>query len=372
MIEWLDRYQRRHRWLGFPLAVIYKLFEDQGPYLAALITYYGFVSLFPLLLLLASGLGFVLQDNPDLQQRILDSALGQFPLIGDELDDPAALRGSGLAVIIGGLLAIYGALGVAQAVQNAMNVAWSVPRNHRPNPIRARLRSLLLIATAGLAVLSTTILSVIGGSSAADDGVLGGWIPRLVTLAAVAVNAVIFVVVFRLSTARQLGVRAVLPGAVLAAVIWQSLQLFGTVYVANVVQNSGTTTYGVFAVVLGLLAWIFLAAVGLVFSVEINVVRVKQLYPRALLTPFTDNVDLTPADRRAYTDAATAQRHKGFETVDVTFEHDGQFASARKRAIDDLEELGLYLEAEAEAEPEPGSGSRSEPESESAVERPTE
>lgn len=367
MIERLDGYQRRHRWLGFPLAVTYKFFEDQGPYLAALITYYGFVSLFPLLLLLASGLGFVLQDNSDLQQRILDSALNQFPVIRDELTDPAALRGSGLAVLIGGLLAIYGALGVAQAVQNAMNVAWSVPRNHRPNPLRARLRSLSLIATAGLAVLSTTVLSVIGGSSAADDRVLGGWIPRLVTLTAIAVNAAIFVVVFRLSTARPLGVRTVLPGAVLAAVIWQALQLFGTVYVANVVQNSGTT-YGVFAVVLGLLAWIFLAALGLVFSVEINVVRVKRLYPRALLTPFTDNVDLTAADRRAYTDAATAQRHKGFETVDVSFEHDGQFATARRRSIDELAQLGLYLESEPE--PDPDRATDPEIGSEVEVERP--
>ena len=90
--EWLDGYQRRHRWAGFPVAVVYKFFEDQGLYLAALITYYGFLSLFPLLLLLASLLGFVLQDNADLQQRILDSALSQFPIIGDQLSDPQGLR----------------------------------------------------------------------------------------------------------------------------------------------------------------------------------------------------------------------------------------------------------------------------------------
>jgi membrane protein len=336
VIDWLDRYQRRHRWLGFPLAVIYKLFEDQGPYLAALITYYGFLSLFPLLLLLASGLGFVLQDNPDLQQRILDSALNQFPVIRDELTDPTGLRGSGLALVVGGLLALYGALGVAQAVQNAMNVAWAIPRHRRPNPVRARLRSLLLIATAGIAVLATTVLSVIGSIGGVDDDFLPGWLPRLVMVAAVLVNAAIFAVVFRVSTALRLSVRDVLPGAVLAAVIWQALQVFGTAYVANVVQNSGTT-YGVFAVVLGLLAWIFLAALGMVLSVEINVVRVKHLYPRALLTPFTDNVDLTPADRRAYTDAANAQRHKGFQSVDVTFEHDGQFAAANRRSASEQE-----------------------------------
>ena len=114
-----DRFQRRHPVFGFPIAVIYKFFDDQGTYLAALITYYGFLSLFPLLLLLASVLGFVLQDDPDLQERILDSTLSQFPIIGDQLREPQGLQGSGVAVVVGGLVALYGALGVAQAMQNA-------------------------------------------------------------------------------------------------------------------------------------------------------------------------------------------------------------------------------------------------------------
>jgi YihY family inner membrane protein len=329
--ERLDGYQRRHRWAGFPLAVIYKFFEDQGPFLAALITFYGFLSFFPLLLLLASVLGFLLEDNSELKDRVLDSALSQFPIIGDQLSNPQGLQGSGAALVIGGLIALYGALGVAQALQNAMNVVWSVPRNRRPNPVKARLRSLLLIGTAGIAVLATTILSVLGGSAAAGGALFTGWVPLLVTAAAVVLNAAVFIVAFRLSTAIKLGVREIAPGAVVAAVIWQVLQLFGTAYVANVVKNS-SITYGAFAVVLGLLAWIFLAALGVVVSVEINVVRTKHLFPRALLTPFTDNVDLTRADRRAYTDAATAQRHKGFETVDVTFAHGGQEASTRKAA----------------------------------------
>lgn len=329
---WLDGYQRRHRWAGFPVAVIYKFFEDQGAYLAALITFYGFLSLFPLLLLLASVLGFVLQDNSDLERRILDSALSQFPIFRDQLSDPQGLQGNRTAVVIGGLVALYGALGVAQALQNAMNVAWSVPRNRRPNPLKARLRSVLLIGTAGIVVLATTILSALGASAAASGGGLfSGWVALLVTATAVVVNAAVFIVGFRVATAIKLSVGDVAPGAIIAAVIWQLLQLFGTAYVAHVVKDA-SITYGVFAVVLGLLAWIFLAALGVVVSVEINVVRTKHLFPRALLTPFTDNVDLTGADQRAYTDAATAQRHKGFESVDVTFDHDGQEATARKRA----------------------------------------
>ena len=335
LTEWLDGYQRRHRWVGFPVAVIYKFFEDHGPYLAALITFYGFLSLFPLLLLLTSLLGFLLQGDSDLQQRILDSTLSQFPIIGDQLNDPQSLQGSGTAVVIGVLVALYGALGVAQALQHAMNVAWAVPRNRRPNPVKTRLRSLLLIGTAGIAVLATTILSALGGGAGAGGAVFTGPVAVLVMVVAVMLNAAIFVLAFRIATASKLSVRDVAPGAVVAAVIWQLLQLFGTAYVTNVVKDANTT-YGVFAVVLGLLVWIFLAALGVVLSVEINVVRTKNLFPRALLTPFTDNVDLTGADQRAYTDAATAQRHKGFETVDVTFDHEGQEAAARKRADNHL------------------------------------
>jgi hypothetical protein len=126
--------------------------------------------------------------------------------------------------------------------------------------------------------------------------------------------------------------RDLMPGAITAALIWQMLQLFGTAYVGNVVKNAGAT-YGVFALVLGLLAWIFLAAVGVVMSTETNVVRAKRLYPRALMTPFTDDVDLTPADLRVYADAAKAQRAKGFQLVTVTFDDDGQQASARRVVV---------------------------------------
>lgn len=325
----LDAFQQRHRWASFPIAVIYKFSEDQGPYLAALITYYGFLALFPLLLLLTSILGFVLQGDPDLQRRILDSTLSQFPIIGDELGDPQGLQGSGIALVIGGVVALYGALGVAQAIQNAMNVAWAVPRHRRPNPIRARLRSLLVIVIGGGAALATTVLSALGSSADAFGAHLSAWTTILVVLAAVAVNAGIFLLAFRVSTAHPTGTRDLVPGAITAALIWQTLQLFGTAFVGNVVKDAGLA-YGVFALVLGLLAWIYLGAIGVVFSAEINVVRAKRLYPRSLMTPFTDNVDLTTADRLAYTDAAMAQAAKGFENVDVTFDHDGQYASARR------------------------------------------
>lgn len=316
----LDRLQRRHPAAGFPIAVVYKYVDDTGPFLSALITYYAFVSLFPLLLLSSTILGAVLDGNPELQERLIDSALSQLPVVGDQLGEPQGLSGGTLAVVIGVLGALYGALGVAQAVQHAMNTAWTVPRNERPNPFLARGRSLLLLATAGVAVIGTTALATVstGGAGSLDMA-----LRVLVLIASVLINAVVFTFAFRLATTRPLGLRDVLPGALIAAVLWQLLQTFGVAYVSRVMDSASAVTGG-FALVLGLLAFLYLAAVAGVLCVEINVVRVDRLYPRALLTPFTDAVDLTPGDRRSYTGKAKAERLKGFETVHVTFDEPGR------------------------------------------------
>ena len=311
----VDRFQREHAWTGFPLAVLYKFFDDQGSYLAALIAYYAFVSMFPLLLLAATILGYVLSGNPDLQQQILTSALSQFPVVGSQLQEPSRIGGGATGLVIGIIGALYGGLGVAQAVQYAMNTVWRIPRNNRPNPLKARGRSMLLLATAGLAVLVTTTLSTFGSS---DAGSLGDVLKIFLLVVSVLINAAVFVFVFRLATARHLAVIDVAPGAIGAAVVWQLLQTFGVAYVAHVVKGASATN-GVFALVLGLLAFFYVTALAVVLCAEINVVRVERLYPRALLTPFTDNVELTRGDRQAYTGQAVSQRSKGFENVDVTF-----------------------------------------------------
>ena len=324
----LDGFQRRHRWIGFPVAVVYKYADDQGGYLAALITYYAFLSIFPLLLLASSGLGLVLQGNDELRLRILNSALSQFPVIGEQLAEPRGLQGSGVALVVAVAGSVYGALGAAQALQNAMNVAWAVPRNRRPSPLTSRLRSVMLLATAGIAVLATTLLSAVNAASG-SDGPLDAGLRLVVVLGSVVVNAVVFTLLFRFSTARPLAIRDTAPGGVTAAVLWQLLQSVGAVYVGSVVRHASATN-GVFAIVLGLIAWLYVAATVLVLCAQIDVVRVKRLWPRALLTPFTDDVDLTAGDRDTYTDAATAQRTKSFESVDVSFDNDGQNATARR------------------------------------------
>ena len=314
--ERLDQFQRKHRWAGFPLAVVYKYFDDFGAYLAALLTYYGFVSLFPLLLLLSTVLGFILSGDPRLQHEVLTSALHQFPVIGGDLDQPKRLGGGLVGLVVGILGSLYGGLGVAQAFQYAANTVWAVPRNSRPNPFKARGRSLLLLATAGSALLGTTILSILSGSGAGALGAAG----RFLTLAAsIVINIAVSVFAFRFAPARRLSVRDVVPGAIAAAVIWQLLQSIGIIYVRHVVQHASATN-AVFAFVLGLLAFLYITATAVLLCAEINVVRVSHLHPRSLLTPFTDNVTLTAGDRRAYSRQAKAQRSKGFEHVDVNFD----------------------------------------------------
>ncbi len=318
LVDRVDDYQRRHRFIGFPLGVAYKFMDDQGSYLAAVVTYYAFIAMFPLLLIASSVLGFVLQDNRELSDRVLTSALSQFPIVGTELGKPKGLQGSTSAVVFGSLAALYGVLGLGQAAQNAVNVAYAVPRNSRLNPVLSRVSSLLLLVAAGLTVLAVTVLTsfashidVLGADVAGDIG----W---LLKLGSVAINALVLAAMMRLATSQRQTFRSALPGAVLVAVLWQLLQMLGGTYVSRVVSRASEIN-AVFAIVLGLLALLYIASVIAVIGLEVNVVLVRRLYPRALLTPFTDAVELTDADRRAYADYAKAQRHKGFQQVQVDF-----------------------------------------------------
>ncbi len=321
-----DRFQRRFPRVGFPLAVFYKFFDDMGNYLAALLTYYAFVSLLPLLLLASTLLSVLLVGHPAWQEYLLSSALSEFPVVGKQLAAPAALGGGVTGVVIGTLGAVYGALGVAQALQHAGNTIWHVPRNSRPNPFLARARSLLLIGSVGLGLL----LIVLGSAALTavfSDNLLG----RVATfLISSAMLSAVFLVAFRIAPMHKVAQRDLLPGAVLAGVLFQTLQSFGYTFVARVIRNASETN-AVFALVLGLLAYLYVASMIVVFCMELNVVRRDKLWPRALLTPFTDNVELTEADESTYARQAQAQRLKGFETINVEFgpspkdlEHDEQ------------------------------------------------
>lgn len=317
----LDGFQRRHTWLGFPLAVIYKFVDDQGGYLAVLITYYGFVSLFPMLLLLVSVLGFTLQNHPAWQQAVLGSALKNFPIVGPQLqDNVGAIHGSGLAVLLGILGALYGGLGLSVAIQTTLNRVWAVPRYARPDPVLSRLRGLVLFALLGAVVLITTALAAIGPVAAGYGyGINTG--ERIAAIGiAVIVNVGAFLIGFRVLTARDIRLADLLPGAVAAGVAVQVLQTGGALFISYEL-NGASQIYGVFGLVLGLLAWLYLQAVVVVFCAEINAVRARRLWPRNLLTPFLDDVALTRADRASYRSYVDSERFTPTQQVKTTFDH---------------------------------------------------
>ncbi|HET9076661.1 MAG TPA: YihY/virulence factor BrkB family protein [Acidimicrobiales bacterium] len=318
-VERFDAYQRRHNWLGFALAVVYKAFDDRAPYLAALVTYYSFVSLFPLILLFVSVAGFVLQTDPHLRQEVVNSAVGNLPGIGSELRKQiGGFKGSGAAIVVGVVGLLYGALGATQAAQAAFNQIYSIPRNEQPNPIRSRVRSLGLLLLLGTAVIVSSGINILvstGNSVSAQLGAglrVGGFIVSL------AINLGLFTLAFQLLTAKDLRVRDVLTGGVIAGAAWQLLQTFGSQYVAHEVHHGGAL-YGVFGVVLATLAYVYIEALFLMLSAEINVVLQRRLWPRSLLTPFTDDVELTAADEEAYSGYVRAQRFKGWQKVEVRF-----------------------------------------------------
>lgn len=304
------------------MGVVYKFFDDQGAYLAALLTYYAFYAIFPLLLIASSVLGFLLQGNPQLEQQLLESALAQFPIVGSQLGRPEGIQGSAGAVVVGIVVALYGATNLGQAALNTLNVAWGVPRNTRMSPLLSRLRSLVLFVVGGISVLVVAALSVALGRF--GPNLFGSaTVPRvLVWVATVALTALALTLMLSIASHVRRTMRDVIPGAVFVAVLWGVLQEVGDLYVEQVVTRVSDLN-AIFALVLGLLALIYLASLIGVIGVEINVVLALGLYPRALLTPFTDDVELTDADRKVYTRRAQAQRHKGFQTITVSFEGGG-------------------------------------------------
>ncbi|MGH2865234.1 MAG: YihY/virulence factor BrkB family protein [Solirubrobacteraceae bacterium] len=311
-LQQLDRYQQRTPGLRFIAAVFKKFGDDQAGQLAALVAYYGFVSLFPLLLVLVTVLGFVLQGDPGEQKRILDGALGQFPIIRDQLK-LESLTGSGVGLAVGVVGSLLAGMGITGATQNAFNRIWSVPFKHRPNFLHSRLRGLGMLAILGsLSIFSTTAAGFVGTSSHAALDVVAG------VLVAFILNIALFMSAFKLLSAVDVSWRELLPGVIVAAVFWQLLQHLGGFYVDHELKKTGAL-YGVFALVLGLLAWLYLGAQLTIFAAEINVVHVRGLWPRSF---FSD--PLLEADRRALTHSAQVEERVQEENVDVSFNDGSQ------------------------------------------------
>jgi YihY family inner membrane protein len=302
-----DAAQRRRPALAFPFAVLKKFGDDRAGQLAALIAYYGFFSLFPLLLVFVTVVAFVIQDDPALQERLLDSILDKFPSVGTQIErNIGDFTGSTLALVVGLGLALWSGTAVVTTTQLAMDDVWDVPRAERPGLPRRVLRALLMLLVFGVSIVASTFLTAVGG----------GVLVEVVSLAGtVAISACLFAVAYRVLTVARVSWRDVLPGAIVAACAWTILLMLGTWIVDRYVTRA-EAVYGVyFAVVIGLLAWISLFAQLFLVAAEVNVVRTRRLWPRSLAEP-----PLAPQDREVLADQAREERARAEEHVDVRFD----------------------------------------------------
>jgi len=300
LLDGLDAFQRRHSTVGVPWAIQKKFSEDRSGDLSALLAYYGFLSFFPLLLVFAAILSFVLQGNPSLKARIISSAEHQFPSLSEYVH-VGTTSSNGLALAVGVLFALWGGLAVTYAAQHAMNDVWGVSVLRRPSFVKRIVRGLGLLTLLGGILLATTFLSGLSGAQGPHSGALDA----LAVVAAFLLNVVLYLLAFQLLTAVHVAWGKLVPGAVVGAALWTALQYLGGYYTRHVVAHA-THLYGSFAIVIGMLAWIYLGARVTIYSAQLNVVLTWQLWPRSLRGTELTAADLTAqqwqvdkVDRRA-------------------------------------------------------------------------
>jgi YihY family inner membrane protein len=308
-----DRAQQRRAWTAIPIAVIKKFGDDQAGSLAALVAYYAFFSLFPLLLVFVTILGFVLQGDPSAARSVEDSAVGQFPIIGKQLHQIGGLHGHVTALIIGLVTSILAGLGVTQAAQNAFDRIWAVPFKDRPNFWQSRLRGLSLLVCLGILFIAATLASglVTGGLG---KGIVVNVIGIIISLL---LNFSLFFAAFRFMTSSTVPSRHLRTGVIVAGIMWAILQAVGGYYIGHVFRKS-TSTYGTFGLVIALLVWLHLGAQMTLYAAEINVVLARRLWPRSLFGPPSE-----PADQRTLTDLAKVEERSDEQVVDVEFKGPG-------------------------------------------------
>ena len=292
------------------MAVVKKFADDQAGSLAALIAYYAFFSIFPLLLVLVTVLAYVLQGDPGAQRSINNSVLSQFPIIGTDLGKNIhALHGHVIALVIGLVTSLLAGLGVTQAAQNAFDRVWAVPFKDRPDFLRARLRGVGLLISLGLLFIVATLASglVTGG--------LGGPVAKVAGIViSLILNFALFFAAFRIMTSNTVQTHCLWIGVLVAGVFWEILQVVGGYYIGHVFKHS-TSTYGFFGVVIALLVWLHLGAQLTLYSAEINVVITRKLWPRSLLGP-----PEAPADQETLEALAKVEERHDSEQVEVSFD----------------------------------------------------
>jgi YihY family inner membrane protein len=308
LLRAIDRFQQRHSVLGFPFGVVKKYGDDQGGKKAALLAHYGLLCLFPLLLVFVTVLGYALAGDPALQDQVIDTLARQFPVIGTQLEGSIrTIQGSGLALVVGILGTLWGGLGITQSFQDALNDIWNIPRRVRPNfwwRLARGLGALLLVAGE---VVAATVL--------AQRGIAGPGVAGRVDLLAgsFVLNLLLLTVLFQVLTGKAVRWRRLLPGAAVGALGWSVLQSLGVTIVGRQLEQANLV-YGVFAVVIVLLGWLYLGSQLVLYAAEINVVLARRLWPRSMFQP-----PLTEPDKQVLTALARTEERRPEQRVQVTF-----------------------------------------------------
>jgi YihY family inner membrane protein len=304
-----DGTQQKYRPSAFVFGVIKKYGDDNGGVLAANLAHSAFISFFPLLLVLVTVLGLVAVNDPAFRQDAVDAVANQVPLIGHELTGNVhqLRKSSVIGLIVGLATLVWGATGLAQAGLFTMEQVWNLPGPARPGYLPRLGRALLFLVLLGAVVLATTLLA---GLSTYGHHAL----PFVMFAEAVeaAVNAGMYFAGFRILTPRGVPSRDLAPGAVAAGICWTALQVAGAFLIHHFLHSD--SVYGVFATVLGLVAWLYLAAEITVYCAEINVVLARRLWPRSIIQP-----PLTEADRASLALQALENQRREEQQVTVTF-----------------------------------------------------
>jgi YihY family inner membrane protein len=309
LIRGVDALQQKHRPTAFLFGVFKKFGDDNGGVLVTNLAYAGFVSVFPLLLILVTVLVNVASSDPALRSEVIGAATRQFPYIGQQLaTNIHALRRSTVpSLIVGLLLLVWGVTSLAQAGVFTMEQVWNLPGPARVGYVPRLGRSVAFLALLAVGLVVSTALGglVTYGHSSVPVAIAAQ------VLAALA-NVLLYFGAFRLLTPRGVGSRQLVPGAIVGGLFWTLVQALGAYLVHHFLRSD--SVYGVFATVLGLLAWIYLGVRVTVYAAEINVVLARRMWPRAMVQP-----PLTEADRASMALQALQNQRRPEQEVEVTF-----------------------------------------------------
>jgi YihY family inner membrane protein len=310
-IRKVDGAQRRFTPAAFVFGIVKKYGDDNGGVLVSNLAYSAFVSMFPLLLVLATILGLIASADPSFRASAVKNAVaGQVPLIGKTLTENVDQlhRASVIGLIVGLLVLIWGATNLAQAGLFTMAQVWNLPGPARPGYVQRVGRAVLFLCLLGGGVVITTGLA--GLATYLHDG-LAFKIPLEVLTAAF--NFGMYLGAFRALTPKGVPTRNLVPGAITGGILYTVLQVLGAYLVHHFLHSD--SVYGVFATVLGLLAWIYLAVEITVYAAEVNVVLARRLWPRSIVQP-----PLTEADRASMALQALQNQRRPEQHVEVTYD----------------------------------------------------